>query len=118
MRIKFTGHEEHLVGGFDDHDRRDQQGGVVDRVNGEDVPKQKPECDGGDFKQVGGNPDVSFVHELSVYSADHSALWRHGAILRSRRLIKLKLTKPMAASSMTVTNSFGLSQVSEESSSK
>jgi len=51
----------------------------------------------------------------AVYSVDHSALWRHGAILCSRRLIKLKLTSPIAASRITVTNNFGLSQVSDES---
>lgn len=52
----------------------------------------------------------------SVYaSEDHSALWRQGAMRCSRRLIKLKLTRPMTASKITVTNNLGLSQVSEES---
>jgi len=55
------------------------------------------------------------INNPGYASEDHSALWRQGAMRRSRRLIKLKLTRPMTASKITVTNSLGLSQVSEES---
>src|SRR6266850_354467 len=81
------------------------------------MPEQKPGGNGADLEEAGGGLAGLFVHDFGIsrcYSAVHSALWRQGAIFRSRRLIRLKLTSPIVASRMTVTNSFGLSQVYEE----
>ena len=66
MRVKFAGHEEHVIGGVHDHRRRDQKSGIVDDINGEDMPQSEPGDDGSDLEQVGYGLVGAIVHGLKI----------------------------------------------------
>src|SRR5258706_5150741 len=124
VRVELAGHEEHLVALLHDHERRDQKGRVGDDPGGEKMPQDEAREE---RERLMDGARILFIKLHVCFQVEktrnpklfyHSAVLRHGARFCSPFLIMVKLPMPSAASSTTVTNSFGLSQVSEASRSR